>query len=147
MYLGAQVSIGDQAIIGPVTEIGTGCIVDTGSYVIGSSVLAGSFIGRNLMSVADIVNQNRILNAELSTDTPRPMRCCSPRWKSTMRCRPSLQYAVLSRLVRPHPGNSHAPGPRVALAVPTDRGSVRHGIISMWSAIHSSWIPAIRMNL
>lgn len=67
VYLGPQVSIGEQAIIGPVTEIGAGCIIDTGSYVIGSSVLAGSFVGRNLDVRGCIVNQNRILNAELST--------------------------------------------------------------------------------
>ena len=67
VYMGSQVSIGDQAIIGPVAEIGAGCIIDTGSYVIGSSVLSGSFIGRNLDVRGCIVNQNRILNAELST--------------------------------------------------------------------------------
>ena len=64
VYLGSQVRIGDQSIIGPNTEIGNGCIIDSNSYVIDSSVLMGSFIGKNLDVRQCVVNQNRILNAE-----------------------------------------------------------------------------------
>jgi NDP-sugar pyrophosphorylase family protein len=64
VYLGSQVRIGDQSIIGPNAEIGSGCIIDSNSCVIDSSVLMGSFIGKNLDVRRCMVNQNRILNAE-----------------------------------------------------------------------------------
>lgn len=67
VYLGSQVNIGSQAIVGPDSEIGSGCIIDTESSVIGSSVLAGSYIGKNLYIQGCLVNQKRILKAELDT--------------------------------------------------------------------------------
>ncbi|AEV30033.1 hypothetical protein SpiGrapes_2257 [Sphaerochaeta pleomorpha str. Grapes] len=67
VYLGSQVNIGSQAIVGPDSEIGNGCIIDTESSVINSSVLAGSYIGKNLYIQGCLVNQNRILKAELDT--------------------------------------------------------------------------------
>lgn len=65
VYLGSQVRIGDSTIIGPFVEIGNGCIIDDNSLVKESSVLNGSFLGKNLDVNGCIVNQNRILNVQL----------------------------------------------------------------------------------
>ena len=65
VYLGAQVRLGDQSIIGPNVEIGNGCIIGENSFVKESSILTGSFVGKNLDVNGCIVNQNRILNAHL----------------------------------------------------------------------------------
>jgi hypothetical protein len=67
VYFGSQVNISAQAIVGPDSQIGNGCIIDTESSVIGSTVLAGSYIGKNLYIKGCLVNQNRILKAELDT--------------------------------------------------------------------------------
>jgi NDP-sugar pyrophosphorylase family protein len=67
IYLGSQINIGSQAIVGPDTEIGNGCIIDSQSSAIGSSILAGSYIGKNLYLQGCLVNQNRILKAEWDT--------------------------------------------------------------------------------
>ena len=65
VYLGSQVRLGDQAIIGPNVEIGNGCIIGENSFIKDSSILTGSFVGKNLDVNGCIVNQNRILNANL----------------------------------------------------------------------------------
>ncbi len=66
-FIGARVNLGDRVIIGPHSEIGDGCIVDDGSSVIESSILPGSYIGRNLEVRSCIVNQNTIFNVELQS--------------------------------------------------------------------------------
>ncbi|WP_320129929.1 NDP-sugar synthase [uncultured Sphaerochaeta sp.] len=67
VYLGSQVNISSNSIVGPDCEIGNGCIIDTESSVIGSSVFAGSYIGKSLYIKGCLVNQNKILKAELDT--------------------------------------------------------------------------------
>ena len=66
-YIGARVNLGEWVIVGPHSEIGDGCIVDDGSSVIGSSILPGSYIGRNLEVRSCIVNQHTIFNVELQS--------------------------------------------------------------------------------
>lgn len=67
VFISSQVSLGAGAIIGPNVELGKGSIVDSDSYVTDSSILTGSYIGKNLDVKKCIVNQNQILNVELST--------------------------------------------------------------------------------
>jgi NDP-sugar pyrophosphorylase family protein len=65
VYIDSQVSVGDGAIIGPYAELGRGSVVDTDSFVTESSILPGSYIGKNLDVRRCIVNQNQVLNADL----------------------------------------------------------------------------------
>ncbi len=67
VYLGSNVNIGENTVIGPRCEIGDGCIIDDGSSIIESSILAGSYVGRNLEVRGCVVNQNTIFNAELQS--------------------------------------------------------------------------------
>jgi carbonic anhydrase/acetyltransferase-like protein (isoleucine patch superfamily) len=67
VFISSQVSLGAGAIIGPNVELGKGSIVDSDSYVTNSSILTGSYIGKNLDVKKCIVNQNQILHVELST--------------------------------------------------------------------------------
>ena len=66
VYLGSQVRIDEQSIIGPNVEISNGCIIGGNSFIKGSSILTGSFVGKNLDVNGCIVNQNNILNARLN---------------------------------------------------------------------------------
>ena len=67
VFISSQVSIGTGTIIGPNVELGKGSIVDSDSYITDSSILTGSYIGKNLDVKKCIVNQNQLLNVELST--------------------------------------------------------------------------------
>ncbi len=67
VFIGSQVSIGAGTIIGPNAELGKGSIIDSESYVTDSSILTGSYVGKNLDVKKCIVNQNQILNVDLST--------------------------------------------------------------------------------
>ncbi|MEA5031302.1 MAG: NDP-sugar synthase [Sphaerochaeta sp.] len=67
VYIGSQVNLGEHTIIGPDSEIGSGCIVDNESSIIGSSILAGSYVGKHLDVRGCIVNQNTIFNAQLNS--------------------------------------------------------------------------------
>lgn len=67
VYIGSNVNIGEHTVIGPHCEIGDGCIIDDGSSVIESSILAGSYVGRNLEVRGCVVNQNTIFNVELDS--------------------------------------------------------------------------------
>ncbi|MBI9093386.1 MAG: NDP-sugar synthase [Sphaerochaeta sp.] len=65
VFLGSQVRIGESSIIGPNVEIGNGCIIGNNSFIKDSSILAGSYLGKNLDVNGCIVRQNSILNARL----------------------------------------------------------------------------------
>lgn len=67
VYIGSQVNLGEATVIGPRCEIGDGCIIDAGSTVIESSVLSGSYVGRNLEVRSCVVNQNTIFNVVLDS--------------------------------------------------------------------------------
>ena len=67
VFIDRMVSIGEEAVIGPVVELGAGSIVDSGSYVTESTVLPGSYIGKDLDIKQSIVNQHQILRTELKT--------------------------------------------------------------------------------
>ncbi len=65
LYIDSQVSVGDDAIIGPFAEIGRGTVVDSGSFITESSVLPGSYIGKQLDLRRCLVSQNQVLNVDL----------------------------------------------------------------------------------
>lgn len=67
VYIGSQVNLGEGTVIGPRCEIGDGCIIDAGSSVIESSVLNGSYVGKNLEVRSCVVNQNTIFNVALDS--------------------------------------------------------------------------------
>ncbi len=67
VYIGGKVSIGSDAIVGPHVELGTGAVIDTDSYITDSSILSGSYIGKNLDIRKSVVNQNQILRADLKS--------------------------------------------------------------------------------
>jgi len=67
VFINSQVSLGAGTIIGPNVELGKGTIIDSESYVTDSSILTGSYVGKNLDVKKCIVNQNQILNVGLST--------------------------------------------------------------------------------
>ncbi|MDC7244397.1 MAG: NDP-sugar synthase [Sphaerochaetaceae bacterium] len=65
VYLGSQVRIDSQSIIGPNVEIGSGCIIGSDSFITDSSILEGSFVGSNLDVNGCIVKQNKIFNTRV----------------------------------------------------------------------------------
>ena len=67
VYIGSQVNLGENTVIGPRCEIGNGCIIDDGSSIIESSVLSGSYVGKNLEVRRCVVNQNTIFNVALDS--------------------------------------------------------------------------------
>ncbi|MDY0287619.1 MAG: NDP-sugar synthase [Sphaerochaeta sp.] len=99
LYLGSQVRIGEGTIIGPFAEIGNGCIIDDNTLVKGSSILAGSFLGRNLDVNGCIVNQNRILHAQLDTLYRATDEMLVTSVKSSEDLVPTVPVPLLSRAV------------------------------------------------
>lgn len=67
VYIGSQVNLGEGCVVGPHCEIGDGCIIDEGSSIINSSVLSGSYVGKNLEVRGCVVNQNTFFNVALQS--------------------------------------------------------------------------------
>ncbi len=65
VYLGSQVRIDSQSIIGPNVEIGNGCIIGSDSFISDSSVLEGSYVGSGLDVKGCILKQNKIFNTRI----------------------------------------------------------------------------------
>ncbi|MBN2860531.1 MAG: NDP-sugar synthase [Sphaerochaetaceae bacterium] len=65
VYLGSQVRIDSQSIIGPNVEIGSGCIIGSDSFISDSSILEGSYVGSGLDVKGCIVKQNKIYNTRI----------------------------------------------------------------------------------
>ena len=65
VYLGSQVRINSQSIIGPNVEIGNGCIIGSDSFITDSSILEGSYVGSSLDVNGCIVKQNKIFNTNI----------------------------------------------------------------------------------
>ena len=67
VYIGSQVNIAQDVIVGPYVEIGNGCIVDEATTVIDSSLLDGSYLGKSLSVQGCLVQQNKIWNISLAS--------------------------------------------------------------------------------
>jgi len=65
VYLGSQVRIDSQSIIGPNVEIGSGCIVGSDTFISDSSILEGSYVGSGLDVKGCILKQNKIFNTRI----------------------------------------------------------------------------------
>ncbi|NCC65339.1 MAG: NDP-sugar synthase, partial [Spirochaetia bacterium] len=66
VYIGSQVNIAQDVIVGPYAEIGNGCIIDEATTVIDSSLLEGSYLGKYLTVQGCLVQQNQVWNIALS---------------------------------------------------------------------------------
>lgn len=67
VYIGGQVRLSESCIVGPNVQLGKGSIVDKDSYIVESSILNGSYIGKGLDIKQSLVFENQILNTVVGT--------------------------------------------------------------------------------
>ena len=65
VFIGNKVLIAEHAELGPNTMIGDGCIVDAGSHVEESVLLAKTYVGRDLDISRSVLAGNTLINARL----------------------------------------------------------------------------------
>ena len=65
VFIGNNVLIAEHAEIGPNTMIGDGCIVDAGSHIEESVLLAKTYVGRDLDISRSVLAGNTLINARL----------------------------------------------------------------------------------